>query len=62
MTSNVRRFATLLAGGLLALAAGTLLVGRLLAAPVPSSVGPPPPGFEEVHILTSLIYTLPGNS
>ncbi|MEA2559307.1 MAG: uncharacterized protein QOH06_811 [Acidobacteriota bacterium] len=50
MTSNVRRPAILLSGGLLTLAAGTLLVGRLLAASVPSSVGPTPPGFEEVHI------------
>ncbi|HEX6862198.1 MAG TPA: alpha/beta fold hydrolase, partial [Thermoanaerobaculia bacterium] len=34
--------------------------GRLLAAPVPSSIGPPPPGFEEVHIPSGSGSTLAG--
>jgi uncharacterized protein len=58
--TSFRRLAILLMGGLLALAAGAFLVGGMLAAPVPSSVGPPPPGFEEVHIPSRSGSTLAG--
>src|SRR5262245_47632682 len=57
--TSFRRVA-LLAGVPLALAAGTFLVDGILAAPVPSSVGPPPPGFEGVDGPSRFGSTLAG--